>query len=83
MLDKFTDIMEREQAMEGAPKPENVEHVGMKRQRSSSSPMNVDKDAAEQMLDEINQEYHFPRLLSSRRLLDLQVRSVPVRKLQT
>lgn len=33
----------------------------------------VDRDQAEEMLKEINQQFQFPRLLSSRKLLELEV----------
>lgn len=43
-----------------------------KRRRSEDVEM-VDKDQAEEMLKEINQQFQFPRLLSSRKLLELEV----------
>ena len=43
-----------------------------KRRRSEDVNM-VDKDHAEEMLKEINEQFQFPRLLSSRKLLELEV----------
>jgi hypothetical protein len=40
--------------------------------------MDEDDSAAEEILNQINNEYQFPRLLSSRRLLDLEVSKLAV-----
>lgn len=48
------------------------EKIGSRRRRAELD-ADEKKDLAEQMLKEINQEFRFPRLLSSRNLLDLQV----------
>lgn len=55
----------------------NKEIAGLKRKRgeedSDITQMNEDPSAAEEMLATINQMYQFPRLLSSRKLLELEV----------
>jgi hypothetical protein len=70
---KFQIIAEKEAEVLGARKNPTV---GSKRVRVESSSMDMDEDPnkAEQLLNEINRDFQFPRLLSSRKLLDLEVR---------
>lgn len=49
----------------------NKEVLGLKRPRPDY--MDEDPAEAEELLNQINNEYQFPRILSSRRLLDLEV----------
>lgn len=52
------------------------ESAGSKRKRADDDiDMESNPDLAQQMLDEIKRNYRFPRLLSSRRLLELEVNS--------
>lgn len=70
---RFQIIAEKEAEVLGARK--NSSAAGLKRARveSSSLDMDVDPNKAEQLLNEINRDFQFPRLLSSRKLLDLEV----------
>lgn len=71
ILDKFKQISNSEQAVSGEGNT-TEKSVLNKRRRSEDVEM-VDKDQAEEMLKEINQQFQFPRLLSSRKLLELEV----------
>lgn len=72
-------IEEKEAELLGA---RNKEIANMKRKRededSDITQMNEDPSAAEEMLAMINRVYQFPRLLSSRKLLELEVRNIYV-----
>lgn len=67
---KFQSIAEKEAEVLGARKSA----VGMKRAHSESSMQLDEQDSipAEELLKEINRDFQFPRLLSSRKLLDLE-----------
>lgn len=69
---KFQIIAEKEAEVLGARKNPSA---GSKRARVESSSLDMDEDPnkAEQLLNEINRDFQFPRLLSSRKLLDLEV----------
>ncbi|KAF7730090.1 Serine/threonine-protein phosphatase 2A regulatory subunit B'' subunit beta [Apophysomyces ossiformis] len=71
ILEKFQQIAERDQAISGAS--EVVEPMPGKKRRYDENHVDGNADAIEQMLREINSDYQFPRLLSSRKLLELEI----------
>ncbi|KAJ8663709.1 hypothetical protein O0I10_000958 [Lichtheimia ornata] len=75
ILDKFKQISNSEQAVSG----EGNATESNKRRRSEDVNM-VDRDQAEEMLKEINQQFQFPRLLSSRKLLELEIEDTRFRR---
>ncbi|KAI8989436.1 THO complex subunit 1 transcription elongation factor-domain-containing protein [Pilobolus umbonatus] len=76
IIDRFQLIAQKEAEIVGARK---YETSGMKRSRNEAS-MDEDPALAEQMLAEINKDYQFPRLLSSRKLLDLEMEDCRFRR---
>ncbi|KAI7876822.1 hypothetical protein K492DRAFT_172255 [Lichtheimia hyalospora FSU 10163] len=78
ILDKFKQISNTEQAVSGEGSTTD-KSVLAKRRRSEDVNM-VDKDQAEEMLKEINEQFQFPRLLSSRKLLELEIEDTRFRR---
>ncbi|KAI7866747.1 THO complex subunit 1 transcription elongation factor-domain-containing protein [Spinellus fusiger] len=77
ILKRFQTIASQEQAMSGDT--DAIDASGGKRKRMAGC-MEDDPDAAEDMLKEINQDYQFPRLLSSRKLLELEMEDARFRR---
>ncbi|KAG1146704.1 hypothetical protein G6F37_001089 [Rhizopus arrhizus] len=75
IVEKFQSIAQKEAEILGA---RNKEVTGTKRSRTEY--MDEDDSAAEEILNQINNEYQFPRLLSSRRLLDLEMEDARFRR---
>ena len=77
-MDRFKQISNNEEAVSGSGGGNSSnERTGAKRKRSDAMDIDEDEvnnDTVKQMLDEINREYQFPRLLSSRKLLELEVK---------
>ncbi|KAG2220331.1 hypothetical protein INT45_004016, partial [Circinella minor] len=74
ILDRFKQISNNEEAVSG---------TGAKRKRNDVMDIDgdeVNNDTVKQMLDEINREYQFPRLLSSRKLLELEIEDTRFRR---
>ncbi|KAI9273898.1 THO complex subunit 1 transcription elongation factor-domain-containing protein [Helicostylum pulchrum] len=76
---KFQVISEKEAEVSGARKST----IGTKRTRSESSIAidEEDPNQAERLLSEINRDFQFPRLLSSRDLLDLEMEDCRFRRI--
>ncbi|KAI9247064.1 THO complex subunit 1 transcription elongation factor-domain-containing protein [Sporodiniella umbellata] len=74
IVQKFQSIAEKDNEMEGS---QNKESVGLK--RTMSDYMEAE-GVTENMLKQINEEFQFPRLLSSRRLLDLEMEDFRFRR---
>ncbi|OAD71160.1 hypothetical protein PHYBLDRAFT_182152 [Phycomyces blakesleeanus NRRL 1555(-)] len=77
ILERFQTIASQEKAMSGDS--DIVETSGRKRKRMAGSSID-DPDDAEEMLKEINHDYQFPRLLSSRKLLELEMEDARFRR---
>ncbi|CAO3680245.1 unnamed protein product [Rhizopus microsporus] len=75
IVEKFQNIAQKEAEIMGA---RNKEVLGLKRSRPDY--MDEDPAEAEELLNQINNEYQFPRILSSRRLLDLEMEDVRFRR---
>lgn len=73
---KFQVITEKEAEVLGARKSELI---GLKRQRADTA-MEEDPTPAAELLAEINRDFQFPRLLSSRKLLDLEMEDCRFRR---
>ncbi|KAI9499738.1 THO complex subunit 1 transcription elongation factor-domain-containing protein [Zychaea mexicana] len=85
ILDRFKQISSNEQAVSGdssggvAPS----DRAGSKRKRSEDMDIDDTEDKntrVQQMLDDINRQYQFPRLLSSRKLLELEIEDTRFRR---
>lgn len=74
VVKKFQNIAKKEAEMEGS---RDKEVVSLKRSRSSYM---EEDNLTEEMLKKVNEEFQFPRLLSSRRLLDLEMEDVRFRR---
>ncbi|KAI8371467.1 THO complex subunit 1 transcription elongation factor-domain-containing protein [Radiomyces spectabilis] len=79
ILHKFQDIAKREEAISGAGNSKEAFSVSQKRERIPDID-DESMDTAEQMLKEINRDYQFPRLLSSRKLLELEIEDARFRR---
>ncbi|CAO3591361.1 unnamed protein product [Absidia cylindrospora] len=75
VFEKFEEISKSEEVVAGA---KSSQVAGLKR-KSMTMDAN-DSDLAEQILTEINNDYHFPRLLTNRKLLELQIEDVRFRR---
>ena len=77
-MDRFKQISNNEEAVSGSGGGNSSnERTSAKRKRGDAMDIDEDEvnnDTVKQMLDEINREYQFPRLLSSRKLLELEVK---------
>ncbi|CAO3644847.1 unnamed protein product [Cunninghamella blakesleeana] len=75
IFEKFQEITKHEETIAGA---KSTEMAGLKRKAEA---MDTDDDkAAKKILNEINNDYRFPRLLTSRKLLDLEIEDVRFRR---
>ncbi|KAI9313753.1 THO complex subunit 1 transcription elongation factor-domain-containing protein [Dichotomocladium elegans] len=77
ILNKFKQIAANEQEVSGEPHGV-ADRPGTKRKRDATD-MNEDNDA-DAMLRDINNQFQFPRLLSSRKLLDLEIEDTRFRR---
>ena len=68
-MERFQLIAHKEAEIAGSRKN------GTSNLKRTRNDLNMDEDptSAEEILNEINKDYQFPRLLSSRKLLDLEV----------
>ncbi|CAO3624719.1 unnamed protein product [Cunninghamella echinulata] len=75
IFEKFQEITKHEETIAGA---KSTETAGFKRK---AEVMDTDDDRmAKQILNEINNDYRFPRLLTSRKLLELEIEDVRFRR---
>ncbi|KAI8991913.1 THO complex subunit 1 transcription elongation factor-domain-containing protein [Mycotypha africana] len=86
IIERFKIIAENEAEISGARKSEGGQAIGSKRDRTdyesdnTVQQMEEDPQLAEEMLAMINRDYQFPRLLSSRKLLGLELEDVKFRR---
>ncbi|KAI8148565.1 THO complex, subunit THOC1 [Fennellomyces sp. T-0311] len=81
ILERFKQISNNEQAVSG-DSGRATERTGAKRKNSDAMDIDSEEnnDTAQKMLDEINRDYQFPRLLSSRKLLELEIEDTRFRR---
>ncbi|KAI8334608.1 THO complex subunit 1 transcription elongation factor-domain-containing protein [Chlamydoabsidia padenii] len=75
VFDKFEEIAKNEQVVSGA---KSSQVAGLK--RKSMAMDTGDDGMAEEILKEINNDYRFPRLLTNRKLLELEIEDVRFRR---
>lgn len=79
-MEKFDVIGEKEAEILGARKNEGLKRSREDYENGDASGMEEDPAIVEEMLALINRDYRFPRLLSSRRLLDLEMEDARFRR---
>ncbi|KAI8092828.1 THO complex subunit 1 transcription elongation factor-domain-containing protein [Halteromyces radiatus] len=75
IFEKFGEIAKNEEEVSGA---KSLQVAGFK--RKSMTIHTDDNDTAEAILKEINNDYRFPRLLTNRKLLELEIEDVRFRR---
>lgn len=79
-MERFETIGEKEAEILGARKNESLKRSREEYEEKGGSNMEEDPVVVEEMLALINRDYRFPRLLSSRRLLDLEMEDARFRR---
>ena len=80
IVERFGIIGEKEAEILGARKNEGLKRSREEFEQEDKSSMEEDPVIVEEMLALINRDYRFPRLLSSRRLLDLEMEDARFRR---
>jgi hypothetical protein len=80
IVERLQLIAQKEADLLGARRSEMAD-AGVKRKKTDDLDiMDQDPNLTEQMLNEINHQFQFPRLLSSRKLLDLEMEDARFRR---